>query len=425
MSTAEFGDHDLGQAPASAPEVPLAPPTLSPVPVSEMRDVPLGTLILREGLLTEERLDEAVQDGIRRGKRLGEVLVERRLVSENDLGRLLAGQKGLPFVELDAAVIDPAAVQLLPVERARRYNILPIGFRDGLPVVAVADPTNSLVLEHMRRSLNCDPHLVVAARDALQREIESAYGAVPNVQPEPGPVAPPAVAAATEAESEAPLTPQETLVPPAIEPVEPVLAEPRTSGVAADPETAVPPEAAEAPETPPVRKPEPVLAVEPLQQLAAPAAAAEPQAAVQPEPAPSEPLSVSPTPLDTAATEQPPADVADRPVAVADEPASTAVTEALPAAEEPEPSPEEQPVSTWYVVLRLADGERLDIGAFDSSADAKDHAENVVERISSDSGWPFFDGRFLRPEAIVSVDLVEPEGRWLGSAARRAWASQD
>jgi hypothetical protein len=43
-----------------------------------------------------------------------------------------------------------------------------------------------------------------------------------------------------------------------------------------------------------------------------------------------------------------------------------------------------------------------------------------VEQLASDGGWPFFDGRFIRPEAIVSVDLVEPEGRWLGSAARRA-----
>ena len=120
MSTAEFGDLSLGQAPAPAPE-PLTPLTLTPpapvvasrlslqlrlrwrrraapIPVADMRDVPLGTLIFREGLLTEEQLEEALQDGMQRGKRLGEVLLERGLVSENDLGRLLAGQKGLQFV---------------------------------------------------------------------------------------------------------------------------------------------------------------------------------------------------------------------------------------------------------------------------------------------------------------------------------------
>ena len=76
MSTAEFGDLNLGQAPAPAPDAltpltltppapvePQAQPAVAPVeaqtapiPVSDMREVPLGTLIFREGLLTEEQL---------------------------------------------------------------------------------------------------------------------------------------------------------------------------------------------------------------------------------------------------------------------------------------------------------------------------------------------------------------------------------
>ena len=153
------------------------------IPVAEMRDVPLGTLIFRAGLLTEEQLEEALQDGMQRGKRLGEVLLERGLVSEEDLGRLLAGQKGLRFVQLDSAAIDPAAVQLLPVEKARLHSVLPIGFQDGLPVVAVVDPSNDLVVENVRRALNCEPHLVVAGREALHRQIEVAYGALPVAAP--------------------------------------------------------------------------------------------------------------------------------------------------------------------------------------------------------------------------------------------------
>ena len=80
---------------------------------------------------------------------------------------------------------------------------------------------------------------------------------------------------------------------------------------------------------------------------------------------------------------------------------------------------------TWYVVPSLADGDHIDVGSFfGSSDDATAHARGVVEQISAQSGWPFFEGRFLRPEAIISVDLfVAPEGRWLGSAARRAWNS--
>ena len=249
MSTAEFGDN-LGQAPAPAPAPDglLSPLTLSPVgpldpavgppaaqpptpqplapappeflavPVQDMRDVPLGTLIFREGLLTEEQLEEALQDGMQRGKRLGEVLLERGLVSEHDLGRLLAGQKGLQFVELDSAVIDPAAVQLLSIEKARLHSVLPIGFQDGLPVVAVVDPSNDLVVENVRRALNCEPQLVVAGREALHRQIELAYGAVPE----------PAVAA--QALPVAPVVP----VAP-VAPVAPVLAPPEVPAAPVEP----------------------------------------------------------------------------------------------------------------------------------------------------------------------------------------------
>src|SRR4029450_11462448 len=74
--------------PAPAPAQATAQPS--------MRDVPLGTLIFRGGLLGEEQLEDALQEGMRTGKRLGEVLLERGWLNERDLGRLLAGQKGGP-----------------------------------------------------------------------------------------------------------------------------------------------------------------------------------------------------------------------------------------------------------------------------------------------------------------------------------------
>ncbi len=203
-----------------APPVPVeaAPPGLA---VADMRDVPLGTLIFRAGLLPEEKLEEALQEGMKSGKRLGEVLLERGLVSENDLGRLLAGQKGLPFVELDPNAIDPTAPPLLHPEKARLHGALPIGFEGGVPVVAVTDPSNDLVIENVRRALNCEPVLVVAGRDALNNAIDAVYGGA--AQPAAPPVEAPPVADSVVAQP-APVAPE----PMAVEPVlpEPVAFEP-------------------------------------------------------------------------------------------------------------------------------------------------------------------------------------------------------
>lgn len=450
MSTAEFGDLNLGQAPASAPDaltpLTLTPPAVepaaqpavappveaqtAPIPVSDMREVPLGTLIFREGLLTEEQLEEALQDGMQRGKRLGEVLLERGLVSENDLGRLLAGQKGLQFVQLDAAAIDSAAVQLLSVEKARLHTVLPIGFHEGLPVVAVADPSNDLVIENVRRALNCEPRLVVAGREALNRQIELAYAtAAPVAEPPPAP-------STVVAEHVASVVSQ-PVAPVAVEPVavEPVAVQPVVEPVAVEP--LAPPA--------PVVQPKPVSAEgvwlgSPEPVVEAPAVQPDPvvqtEPVVQPDPVVQTEAVFQPEPV--VASEQPVAPVVPEPVAisyepvVAPEPVSTpepvftpepVVEMQAPAMEQP--AADAQP-ETWYVVLRLADGERVDVGSFGSSEDATAHARGVVEQISAQSGWPFFEGRFLRPDAIVSVDLVAPEGRWLGSAARRAaWDARE
>src|SRR5262245_65122837 len=81
-----------------------------------MLDVPLGTLVLREGLVAEEQLEDALVEHMRTGKRLGEVLLERGWLHERDLGRLLAGQRGLPFVDVTAADAEPPALRLLAEE---------------------------------------------------------------------------------------------------------------------------------------------------------------------------------------------------------------------------------------------------------------------------------------------------------------------
>ena len=457
MSTAEFGDLNNGQAPTPAPtpdglpgplsvspatpveplvqSAPLAPPQpdapVAPVepvdapavPMPDMRDVPLGTLIFRAGLLTEEQLEEALQDGMRRGKRLGEVLLERGLVSEGDLGRLLAGQKGLRFVELDAASVDPAAVRLLPVEKARLYSMLPIGFHDGLPVVAVADPSNDLVIENVRRAMNCEPHLVVAGREALHRQIELAYG-VPSeagetVAATPEPVAEPvAVPAPQPVVAPPPATP--LVVQPQAPPGEGIWLGAPQPGVQGEPVFQAPePQPAVAQETQPAMTAEPQPTVtEPVQ----PAVAPEPMRSLAVEQPVAEPLSITYTPVDPAVMPTP---------LLSTEPLATSEPAFAPqlAAETPASTPEEQTTeteeaaATWGVVLRLSGGEQLDIGSFKSSDEAKEHAQGVVRQIASDFAWPFFEGRFIRPDVIVSVDLVAPEGdRWLGSSARRQWA---
>jgi hypothetical protein len=458
MSSMQFGDGtmfntaDPSQAPAqpaaplqplqplqplvppvapAAPVVPVAPvepvaapaPAIAPSPtdapagmaVTDMRDVPLGTLVFRAGLLPEERLEEALQEGMKTGKRLGEILLERGWVSETDLGRLLAGQKGLPFVELDPSAIDPTAPPLLHPEKARLHGALPVGFDGGVPVVAVADPSNDLVIENVRRALACEPKLVVAGRDALLRAINESYGAAAveaqPAAPQTQPVAEPAAVVepvAPVVEPVAPVVePVAAVVEPVVSVVEPVVpVAPVVPVVAAQPVEPVGPQVPVVPEpvVQPVEQPREGAGVwlgpqpEPVAHVAAPEPTPEPVAEVgAPEPTPVAPVAPEPQPF------------------VEPEP----VQAAAPAVPEPVTAPEA--LVSWAVFVRLTDGERLEVDAFTGQDEAFEGARAVISQIGLDGSWPFFAGRFIRPESIVSVDLVELEvSRWLGSQARAA-----
>ena len=78
-------------------------------------------------------------------------------------------------------------------------------------------------------------------------------------------------------------------------------------------------------------------------------------------------------------------------------------------------------VGTIEVLVRLTDGDVVLVGRFADVEEAKECAEGLVESLGDgERRWPFVSGRFLRPGAIVSVDINENGPKWTGSAGRAA-----
>ena len=138
------------------------------------RDVPLGTLLAEAGLLESAELDFALMCARQGGKRLGEVLVEQGLVQPAEVVRLVAAQRGLPFLDVRRFPIDPAAAKLLPAALARESRALPLGFARGLPVVAVADPTDEDAM-HDTRSVLHSVRFVASPEDAILFQLARVY----------------------------------------------------------------------------------------------------------------------------------------------------------------------------------------------------------------------------------------------------------
>jgi hypothetical protein len=379
-------------------------------PLKERPDAPLGTLIFRAGLLPAETIENALEEGVKTGRRLGEILIERGLIKEEDLTRLLAGQKGLPFISVRDRTVDPEAARLLAEDQARLFNALPIGFEEGVPVVALADPTNEVLNRNIREALGQEARFVVAARSELHDVITEVFSGAVQAAP--------------------PLT-VDTSIPPSEPEPEPV-SEPVDS---AEPEVAEPaPEAAE-PE-PDAAEPEPELvepepaAAEPAMQFDAsdyepnplPEPEPEPQVVPDPEPEPIAPAFEAPPPAVAAAAYELPAesepgpDPEPEPVAppVATEPVAPQTLQQSNGDvhkdfEDDSPPPAAASGAAFRVSIRLTSGERITVAECEEIGEAKGYAKALTKQLGTTDSedWPFVNGRFLKPDTIISVDVEE------------------
>ena len=120
-----------------------APPELEvPEDRSEdLRGLPLGTILYRQGLLQQDVLEGALVSAMESGERLGELLIREGLVSQDDIARALAAQHGLSFLTRDEVGLDYEVAALLPAADARELGAVAVCADDAGVVVVTADPS--------------------------------------------------------------------------------------------------------------------------------------------------------------------------------------------------------------------------------------------------------------------------------------------
>jgi hypothetical protein len=107
---------------------------------ARIRRLPLGALLVKAGVASEADIQDALDEGNRKGEKLGEVALRRGWVSERKLAKLLADQWGLKAPDPAKLKADPAALARMEAGVAAELGGVPVCFDvDGL-VVAVAEP---------------------------------------------------------------------------------------------------------------------------------------------------------------------------------------------------------------------------------------------------------------------------------------------
>jgi type IV pilus assembly protein PilB len=156
-------------------------------PVQQKRE--LGHLLTQQGLLTSGQLTIALRKQRETGQPLGQVLIDLKLVAEEDVTRARALQVDLPYVRIEDLTIDKAALSLVEAAVARKHLFLPVGTTpDGTLKVIVA-AWNAHIMEAAgkagaRHRLRIAPALATEAH--VRAAIDLYYGqmTIANVQSE-------------------------------------------------------------------------------------------------------------------------------------------------------------------------------------------------------------------------------------------------
>ncbi|MFH1778236.1 MAG: ATPase, T2SS/T4P/T4SS family [Candidatus Omnitrophota bacterium] len=136
----------------------------------------LGRILIEKGLLSSEQLNEALENQKTTGRSLGRVLTELGYINEDELLVTLGIQAGMEMVSLDEITIPEEAILKIPASVARFYNIMPISFKNNLLTIATAQPLDINIFDDLKFMLNCNVKGKVAPQEEILRVLKKHYG---------------------------------------------------------------------------------------------------------------------------------------------------------------------------------------------------------------------------------------------------------
>ncbi len=133
----------------------------------------LGEILYKAGLVKREALIEAIKTGKSNNKRLGQVLLDLKLIDEETLAKALAKQFELKYVDLDQVTIPSDAVKIVPEDLIRRHSILPLSVANGRLKLIIGDPMDLDMMDSVRLRLNTELECYLASPKKIRAYIES------------------------------------------------------------------------------------------------------------------------------------------------------------------------------------------------------------------------------------------------------------
>ena len=142
-----------------------------------MRNIRIGDFLVEQKLITADQLNEVLeaQKEQQGNKRFGELVVEKGFITEVTLAKALASKLRVPYVDLGNIEIDEEAVRKIPESLAKKHTVIAINIQGRRLTVATDDPINFNILEDIKMQTGMDTIPVLATKSAINKAIGQRY----------------------------------------------------------------------------------------------------------------------------------------------------------------------------------------------------------------------------------------------------------
>ncbi len=145
------------------------------VAIMSRKRVRIGDLLVEQKMISEAQLQEALAEQKKSGRKLGRVLVESGFVDEDKLLVLLSEQLDIPYVDLSHFELDPDLVRRLPETHARRYRALVLKSTPNGLLVGMGDPTDIFAFDELVRILKTSIQIACVKESDLLHNVDRLY----------------------------------------------------------------------------------------------------------------------------------------------------------------------------------------------------------------------------------------------------------
>lgn len=130
---------------------------------------------MESGIITMGQLDKALELQKEKGGLIGEILVQLKFTTEEDIAKMLTAQYGFAFLPLSNYEIDSGLIKLIPERVARQYCLIPIDKIASNLTIAMSNPLNSQAVEDIETLSGCSVQVFVSTASDIRQAIEKYY----------------------------------------------------------------------------------------------------------------------------------------------------------------------------------------------------------------------------------------------------------